>query len=433
MSKKKIENLISPKLDRTIKVKYFLVDYYLKRGYFRYPKNYILCLLLKFYIHNLRKFKFFLYIIFNIKIIFKDFPKNNILIYDCVNTSDLRKVLRNKKYGVLTSRLARLKEIYLSKKIILFMIKNYLKRSLKQNYLAALIHLASPKVVITNVDNEDDFHITSKIFEKSKIKFIAVQCANRGDTVWKDLKHTSKIFIPEFLCFSSFDKKIHKWKKCKIKKYYPIGSLRASNAISYLKFNKFHKKKDLYDICLISEFLPNADGDWQHVENFHDKVGQIANYTYRLSEEMRLKVIFSSKTKGELVTAEKIFYKNYIKNYKFKISRYNKNKFSTYVNMQRSKMIIGLCSTTLREAFLLKKKVLACNFTGHKDIIFPSKGICLFNKDTSYVEFKKRVLKILSMSFNEYKKNLSTDINNIMDTRTDPAVYIKKRVEQIIN
>ena len=34
MSNKTIVNLISPKLDRTIKVKYFLVDHYLSRGYF---------------------------------------------------------------------------------------------------------------------------------------------------------------------------------------------------------------------------------------------------------------------------------------------------------------------------------------------------------------------------------------------------------------
>ena len=75
MSNKTIVNLISPKLDRMIKVKYFLVDYYLSRGYFRYPKNFIFGLLLKFYIYKLRKLKFFLYIIFNVKIIFKNFPK----------------------------------------------------------------------------------------------------------------------------------------------------------------------------------------------------------------------------------------------------------------------------------------------------------------------------------------------------------------------
>ena len=78
---------------------------------------------------------------------------------------------------------------------------------------------------------------------------------------------------------------------------------------------------------------------------------------------MGLKIVFSGKARGMLVNAEKIFYKNYLKKYKFKILKYNENKFSTYVNMQRSKMIIGLCSTSLREAFLFKKKVLACNFT----------------------------------------------------------------------
>ena len=71
---------------------------------------------------------------------------------------------------------------------------------------------------------------------------------------------------------------------------------------------------------MISEFLPSTDGDWKHIENFHDKLGQIANYTYRLSEEMGLKIVFSGKARGMLVNAEKflqkLFEKIQIQNFK---------------------------------------------------------------------------------------------------------------------
>ena len=56
-------------------------------------------------------------------------------------------------------------------------------RSIKQNYIAALIKEIDPKVVITNIDNSADFYITCKILNKTKIKFIAVQNGNRFDII----------------------------------------------------------------------------------------------------------------------------------------------------------------------------------------------------------------------------------------------------------
>ena len=55
---------------------------------------------------------------------------------------------------------------------------NSFKRSMKVNYIIALVQNISPKLVLTNVANSTDFHIVSKALENTKIKFLAIQAAD---------------------------------------------------------------------------------------------------------------------------------------------------------------------------------------------------------------------------------------------------------------
>ena len=126
------------------------------------------------------------------------------------------------------------------------------------------------------------------------------------------------------------------------------------------------------------------------------------------------------------------FYKHFLKDHKFKISQSILGKFSTYVNMMQSKIIIGMLSTSLREAFIFKKKVLACNFTGHKSAIFPSKGLCAFSRDTTYNNFKNRVLTILEMPHKKYRNRLSKETDYIMNSKIDTANFIRSRIKKIL-
>ena len=97
----------------------------------------------------------------------------------------------------------------------------------------------------------------------------------------------------------------------------------------------------------------------------------------------------------------------------------------------QSKLVIGHCSTVLREAMSFKKKVLACNFTGHPDITFPAEGLCMLKK-TSYEEFEKRVLEILSINQKQYEDRLSEKMDFIMSGKTDTADLVRNRLKEII-
>lgn len=433
MAKNQSIELISPNFDKKINVHTFMKDHYVKIGYLSFSKINFLNKVIKIYITYFRKVRIIFKILFKSKFIFKDPSKKDLIIYDCENSYYLKIIMQNLNFEILSTRVNKIENIFFSKNILYYIFKNFRKRSLKQNYIAAIIKLTNPKVVITHVDNNPDFHITSKIFENSEIKFIAIQASNRGDTVYRSKDITEKIYIPEFLCFSKFDEEIHEWKNCKIKKYTNIGSLNTHLALNYIKSKKIEINPTLYDICLIAEPMPESDGDYGHINNFQDKLGQIANYTYRFAKENNLKVIFSGKAIGkEQIDGEKVFYKNYLKKYDFKISPQEPHSFTTYLNMMKSKVVIGLISTSLREAFFLKKKVLSCNFTGHKDVIFPSDGICSFSNDVKYEEFENKLKQIIDMDFDEYKKKLSKDIDYIMNSKIDTIKFIEDKIKSYV-
>ena len=99
--------------------------------------------------------------------------------------------------------------------------------------------------------------------------------------------------------------------------------------------------------------------------------------------------------------------------------------------MQSKLSISGIC-TILREAIALEKKVLSCNFTGHPEIAFPGLGyelsdssICII-KEPKFEVFEEKVLKILSMSNQEYFNQLGKDKFFLMRPTIDAADSMRK-------
>ena len=419
--------MLTPNRNHKFEILKHMEKYYLNKGYLPVNKNFINK---KFNFKLLRKLKILIKMFAYSDFIFDDPKKRDFVIYDCETTKEIKKILPNNNYKVVSTRIGKIKKIYISKKIFFYIAFNFFKRSLKQNYLAALIKAISPKVVVTHIDNSSDFSITAKIFN-NEIKFIAVQNANRGDVVYLPTAETKKIFIPEFLCFSNYDEELYKKKECNIGKFEIVGSLRSSLSNEYVKSKNISFNEEKYDICLISEPYPIVNGDWSHVKNWEDGVGKIAEYTYRLCEKKKLNLIFSGQGEPNDDTAEMeiCFYKKYFKNYNYKIFQAPRNEYPTYQNIMQSKLIIGNVSTVLREAFSFEKKVLSCNFIKHPDIKFPSDGLCLL-KNANYESFEKRVLDILSMSKEKYFKGLTKDKNIVMKSTVDTASIIRNKFKK---
>jgi hypothetical protein len=153
-------------------------------------------------------------------------------------------------------------------------------------------------------------------------------------------------------------------------------------------------------------------------------------------------MVFSGKAAKDTAAARReiYFYKHYLKNYNFEIFHLpeEKRKYSSYINIMQSKLTIALWSTILREAISFEKKILSFNTTGHPDIIFPGQGItfpqesiCILTKP-SYELFEERVLKILSMTNEEYFSQLGIEKSFLMTPTVETASILRKRLKQTL-
>ena len=105
----------------------------------------------------------------------------------------------------------------------------------------------------------------------------------------------------------------------------------------------------------------------------------------------------------------------------------------------QSKLTIALWSTILREAISFEKKILSFNTTGHPDVKFPAPGItfpqesiCILTKP-SYELFEERVLRILSMTKEEYFSQLGKEKSFLMVTTVETASIFRKKINKLLN
>tara|TARA_B100001250_G_scaffold410975_1_gene438546 strand:+ start:1243 stop:2598 length:1356 start_codon:yes stop_codon:yes gene_type:complete len=420
----------------------FMERFFKDEGYISSNKLYINLLhtLLNFKI--LRKIKAFCALFLRCKFFFNDPKHVEFVIFDSEHSFFIEKILPNKNYVIISTRIEQIKEINMSKKVIFYIIKNLFKRSLKQNYLTALIKVIAPSVVITHISDSKDFHIISSLLSK-KIQFIAIQtyttAAFNNMFQGEDKKN---FFIPNFFCYGEYDKLFYQKQKVNIKNFEAIGSLNSSLSYEYTRSKKIKIDPNKYDICLISEPMAIIKpSDYPQIKNLQDCWGQVAEFTHRICKKHNLNMVFSGKYAKNTTEAKKeiFFYKHYLKNYNFEIFQSSEEirKYSSYINMMQSKLTISLFSTMLREAISFDKKFLSFNTVGHPDvefpgpdIPFPQQSICVL-KESSYELFEERVLKILSMTNEEFYNQLGVQKSFIMKPTIDSANIMRERIKEI--
>lgn len=422
----KIIEFLTPDRRYFIQVPYFLKNYYIKYKYFRVPKN---IFLKKFYIFVnvkiLSKIKILFSLFFKSTFFFKEPAKCNFIIFDKIEAEPIKSLLPNKSFKVVANRAEDINEIFFSYRIILFILKNFFIRSLKLNYLIAIIKFMEPKKVITYNDNSLDFHHIANFFKKSEITFIAIQQASRAGEF-------KEIFIPNYFTFGQYEKNLFNKGEQKNNNFFPVGSLRASMALEYFKKNKLDYSKAYYDICVISEPRKVINKDFMGNLDMNENRALLLSHAIKYSEKFKKKIIISGKSdikKEKEKEFETMVYKNYLKDLKFKINFNSKKQFGSYLNLMRSKIIIGSRSTLLQEAIGMKKKVLFCDYEDIPEFNPDISGICVLN-DKSYLSFEKRVQEILKMNYVNYLSKINKDINYFFNTKVDTISYIKNFLEK---
>jgi len=394
-SKVETAKFLDLKICSKIEVYDYLADFYKKPRFLRLPNAKFLEKVCLFFFRYLRKIILFCSLIFRLKLSFSSPGKFKNIIFDDENLNVTKILFLRKNYFVLKTRIEKIDKIFISKKIIGYVVKNFFKRSIKENYLSSLIMEIEPVNVVTLIENSVDFFIQAKIFKNSRIKFIVAQNAVTFDT---SVEVKKKRFFSEYYAFSNYEKKIFNNKSVN-KKIIPFGSIRALAAKQYLTKKPSLKKS--YDICLISEpcfepFLEDLIED-----KIDQKVSLVAKYSLRFAKKYKKKIIVCGKhdIKSYEKYIEEKYYKHNLNLKKFKITFNDKLKFGSYRNILQSDIVIGSTSSLLREAFAFKKKVLWCNYMSAS--LFPfSHPIRLQKKD--YLSFEKALLKLLKMKTSTY-------------------------------
>ncbi len=349
----------------------------------------------------------------NAKFFFSNPKKNNLLIFDDTSIEDFENVLKDRKYYVLKTRLDQMTEIFITFKIIFYMIR-YIDKNLAISYFIAIIKTTNTKIVLTTIDNCNRFHKIAKILTHDNINFIAVQNAARNDFKRNDLLFSRKLvkfnsnnlfFIPNYYCFGDEEEKDCRRFNININKFYKYGSLRCSNYLEYFKKNKTSVEKNYYDISFISSYNTKLDTLWSQ-EGISETFSILPKLVIKYCIKHKLKFLFIPKRNEESNHYEINFYKKYLSTNEFdyllkNCMPRNEKKFPSYEAIHRSNLVIGSISTMLREKLALRGKILACNFTDLDFYDFPQKGIC-FLKKPSYEKFEERVTNILKMKIDEY-------------------------------
>jgi len=409
-------------------------------------------------------------IILRVKFVFKTPERNDLILFDDTSSFDLQVCLSKFSFFVLQTRTDELTKIYVSYKILKNVFKNFFKGNLFTAYLVSLIELINPKVVITNIDNSFKFSDIAKILEK-KSNFVAIQ--NSGsyellefDYLYKNKKikknYLDNYYIPIFFSYGGYEKDLYNQIGVKVKKMYPLGSLRWSNFLNHIKkANNYSPKNYECDICLIADALRRSQAitaldpldkntkkklsDPKLPINMNIVKGyiEIARYTMKFCIKNNMKLIIPQKTdpkisktykdyQGEIDFFKKNFTKDEFDYYKKHVLENVTDDYSSYRVVLNSKVTVGAMSTLLREKLGAGGKMLSCNLTKADMYNFPFSGICSLN-DCTYEEFEKRLLKIYHMTKEEYfsKVDQKPDYINKLDKNHSTIDLIREKLYQM--
>ena len=294
--------------------------------------------------------------------------KKKYVIFDCVNSEILSKILPKNQTHVISARVDLIKKLLINFTTIKFIIKNFFVRSIQLNYYISLILQLQPKIVLTTIDNSVNFSILTKYFE-NKIKFIAIQNGTRGE-FYESNKDLNKIFYyTNYLGFSNFDLELMKKNSIIVKNFFSVGSLTNSY------FRKFSSNDSLnlnkgYEICFVGKrtFENGKVVTTKAAADSFILLKLLSRYVKKYNKSIIIQLKSKKFNSVENNYIEKLFSGT---NFKINLMD-NLTKFNSYKNISSSKLVVGAPSSLLREASVYPNTKILCFDTEKKKIKFLS-------------------------------------------------------------
>lgn len=304
---------------------------------------------------KLSKFKAFISTFVSPPKIWHKPSKSEILIYDFSGVEAIEPFLKKYSFSTLA---VRGEHINIFALILALSKKNFWNGNAFKAYCDSYIHLVSPKVIITFIDNDSRFYEISNRFPKLKTVF--VQNGRRGEVgdVFGYLEKNDRYHV-DFMLVSG-DAIGKKYSEYITGTVIPIGSLK-NNSVQISLAHKPHTVLFISSWSAKTElgepFIIQPDGTQVSWENFFSTESLILEFldTWCKSNDMLLRICGRSHTEK---TAEKEFYSNLLRKCKWEYIMWN-DIYGTYHQIDSAEIVVFIDSTCGYEALSRGKRTAA--------------------------------------------------------------------------
>lgn len=378
--------------------------------------------------------------IFKLEFIFKLPPKKSLLIFDDTSIEDLKYVIDEFDYFILSVREDKIKYIILHPRIIYNFFLNA-KYGLVKAYLISVIEVISPKIILTNIDNSWQFSEIARILN-DKFKFFAIQNGSRYDFKVNDHMYKTKIiqqnrnlifFIPHLFCFGDYEADLYKKFNIPNKKFYPVGSLKYSNYLLHNNINLRKKPVYEYDICLVSDSMILKFDEKFGTTNEIDRYGKYLQYLIKYVRDKNKSFVCAfakTNSTSENLNNELLFFKNFLNSndYEFLINnstlKMKKNRYLSYEIMLKSNLSVSSFSTMISEHLAVRRKIMPINFMQNKFFKFPINGKFVIENCT-YEYLEKKISEALKLDEVDFINSFDKSTKYLMRYDTNYSTIFK--------
>jgi len=349
--------------------------------------------------------------------------KAKILVIDGVRLEVLRPLFNGETFEVFY---VRGESINLNPTIMMKTLIYLIKGNEKSSYAKAFIDQVQPCIIITFVDNNLLFRKLDAENKDSRVKFITIQNGYRVFTGIKEIVAVNggdpeAIYHSNFFCFGQYDMDQYREGGANVENFYPCGSLIDSYSRAMAYRNKSNVDSSV--ICLISDCsnMDAYESIWGHLRLSYEL---LLTYLKKFSERNNIAITVACKKhsgtddlKHEIEWLQQHLggRANYVPN--------NAKNWMSYSLTDTADVVVGGITTLLREIFGRGKKVLSCNYSGDSTMEFPVDGICLL-KQKGYQIFEDRLLELISMDVDNYKKRCHKPPSYLMGYSETKPVHL---------
>ncbi len=298
--------------------------------------------------------------------------------------------------------------------------------------LSAIILELNPKVVITFIDNLKFMGKLQTIFPRVLVISVQNGVRDRGDHSFESYK--DYLSFPHYFGFGKNEYELMKDKNCSVKKYFPIGSLKAGVFLS--EFYQKTEDNKIRSICFVSQYRHKLLNSpileyGELIKSFEMACRLLSEFSQK--NNIGINVVMATESTNKHHQSELVFFQELFDCDNVVFHANKRAYMSSYQVGINSDLIIAFHSTLLFELFGTGKKVLLFGSVD-QDLVdnfdcensfnaMPDE--CLLNS-WNYGEFEEKVSSLLEMddsSFLDIAKTAKKYYMNFGDEYPHQIIY----------